>query len=219
MDEPGSSKRGADSRESLNDGGLREIVERATHPEQETPEPRVRRRPPSHVLRTLIGIALYVAGLGGFGVGLVHLLHIGSCGSGSSAFVSGPQCPGGTGWYVGLLIGGIFASLIGAAIAGIGIGLSPGIGFTVIGAAALYDGLTTPESAQTAATGYAMGALFIVMGLVCLVFTIWFRRSVPSDAEPALSAAGLSRLIAATVPKPLPSKEHTNDQEQKGEGG
>jgi hypothetical protein len=57
-------RREAASAEPPDDGGLREIVERATHAAKETPMPRARRRPPSRMLRTLIGIALYVAGLG-----------------------------------------------------------------------------------------------------------------------------------------------------------
>lgn len=230
MDESGSTKGKSGSQKPLDGGGLREIVERAKHTKvsEETPEPSTkRRRPPSHALRTLIGLALYFGALAGFSIGLVQMMHIGSCGSGSSAFSSGPECPSGTGWYVGLMILSVFAAMIGSALAGLGIAIPMGLGFTVLGAAALYGGLTAPDSADTVATGYAMGSTFIVMGLVSLGFGIWFRQSMSSaadsGAEPTLSPVGLAQLIGATAPKPLsskaPGKELSADQEQKGEGG
>ncbi len=226
MDESGSTRREAGSPEPPDDGGLREIVERATHAAKETPaateksRPRTRRRPPSRVLRTLIGLALYVAGLGGLGYGLVRLMHIGTCASGNTPYVIGRQCPSGTGWYMALLIGGVFAALIGAALANRGMALPMGAGFTAIGAVALYGGLTAPGSARGAATaGYTVGPIFLVMGLVYLGFGIWNRRGSSNSAEPTLSAVGLSELISATAPKPLPGKELANDQEQHEEGG
>jgi hypothetical protein len=172
------------------------------------------------VLRTLIGLALYLGALAGFSVGLVHVMHIGSCGSGSTPYVVGRQCPSGTGWYIALMIVSVFAAIIGSAITGLGIGIPMGLGFTVIGAAALYGGLTAPDSANTATTGYAMGSAFIVMGLVYLGFAIWFRRSSSSDAqEPTLSPVGLAQLIDATAPKPLPGNELSKEEEQSGKGG
>jgi hypothetical protein len=221
MDETGSTRGESSSRKAPDDGGLREIVERATHPEKETPEPRVRRRrPPSRVLRTLIGIVLYVAGLGGLGYGLVHLMHIGTCASGNTPYVIGRQCPSGTGWYVGLLIGCIFAAMIGAAVAGLGMGLSMGAGFTAIGAVALYGGLSAPDSAQGAATaGYSVGPIFIVMGLVYLGFAILSLRSSRTDTEPTLSAVGLAQLIGATAPKPLSPGELSKEEDKTTKGG
>lgn len=229
MDESGSTNREARPPEPPDDGGLREIVERATQHEKEPPEPREkhRRRPPSRLLRMLIGLALYLGALAGFSVALVHMMQIGSCGSGSSQYVIRRECPSGTGWYVGLMIASIFAALIGSVLAGLGMAIPMGLGFTVIGAAALYGGITAPDSADTAATGYAMGSMFIVMGLVFLGFGIWFRRSLASDSDsaaaPALSPLGLAQLINATAPKPLPGnepgKEPSNDQKQKEEGG
>jgi hypothetical protein len=214
MEDSGSSK-------PVDGGGLREIVERAKHANitDETPEPREkRRRPPSRLLRMLIGLALYVAGLGGFGYGLVRLMHIGTCASGNTPYVIGRQCPSGTGWYIALLFGCVFVTLIGAAIAGLGMALPMGVGFTVIGAAALYGGLTAPDSAQGAtAAGYTVGPIFIVMGLVYLAFAIWIRRgSRSAAADPTLSAAGLSQLIAATAPKPVSKKLPQSEKPEEG---
>ncbi|MHB8059863.1 MAG: hypothetical protein ACYDHO_03405 [Gaiellaceae bacterium] len=175
------------------------------------------------MLRTLIGLALYFGALAGFSIGIVHMMQIGSCGSGSSQYVIRRECPSGTGWYVGLMLASIVVALLGSALAGLGMAIPMGLGFTVIGAAALYGGLTAPDSAQTAATGYAMGSLFVVMGLVCLGFALWFRRSLSSGAdsaaEPTLSPVGLAQLINATAPKPLPGIELSNDQEQREKGG
>ena len=59
MDDSGSTKREVGSREPPDDGGLREIVERATHPGETASETAPKRRPrryrPSRVLRMLIG--------------------------------------------------------------------------------------------------------------------------------------------------------------------
>lgn len=214
MDESGSRK-------PVDGGGLREIVDRATHPEKETPGPRVRRRrPPSRVLRVLIGLALFVGGLSGLGFGLVHLMHIGTCASGNTPYVIGRQCPSGTGWYFFLLVGSIFAAMIGAAVAGLGMALPMGVGFTAIGAVALFGGLSAPDSAQGAAmAGYTVGPIFIVMGLVYLGFAIWSLRSSRTDKEPTLSAVGLAQLIAATAPKPLSGAELSKDEEKTTKGG
>jgi hypothetical protein len=220
MDDSGSTKREVGSREPPDDGGLREIVERATHPGETAPEPRPRRYRPSRLLRTLIGLVLYVGGLGGLGYGLVRLMHIGTCASGNTPYVIGRQCPSGTGWYIAVLVGGIFAAMIGAAIVELGLALPMGIGFTTIGALALYGGLTAPGSAQgAAAAGYTVGPIFIVMGLVYLVFAIWSRRGSSTSAEPTLSVGGLAQLINATAPKPLPESGLSKDEEQPEKGG
>ena len=111
--------------------------------------------------------------------------------------------------------------MIGAAIVELGLALPMGIGFTTIGALALYGGLTAPGSAQgAAAAGYTVGPIFLVMGLVYLGFAIWFRRSSRSDAaEPALSAVGLAQLINATAPKALADNQLSKDEEQRGKEG
>lgn len=213
MEDSGSSK-------PVDGGGLREIVDRATGAGEEKPERRPRQYRPSRLLRTPIGLVLYVAGLSGLGYGLVHLMHVGTCGSGPTPYVIARQCPSGTGWYVALLIAGIFAALIGAVVAGLGLALPMGVGFTAIGAAALHGGLTAPGSAQGAAmAGYTVGPVFIVMGLVYLGFAIWTWRGSRTDTEPTMSAVGLAQLIGATAPKPLSSNELSKAEDNTEKGG
>jgi hypothetical protein len=213
MDDSSSSR-------SVDGRGLREIVDRATGAGGEIREHHARRYRRSRVLRVPIGLVLFAGGLSGFGYGLVHLMHIGTCASGNTPYVIGRQCPSGTGWYILLLVGSLFAVLIGAAVAGLGLALPMGVGFTAIGAVALYGGLSAPDSAQGAAmAGYTVGPVFIVMGLVYLGFAIWGLRSSRTDTEPTLSAAGLSQLIAATAPKPLSSSGLSKDEDKTEKGG
>ncbi len=221
MEKSDSTRGDSGSLKLPQDGGLREIVERASHPEaEEKTKPQVRRRPPSRVLRTLIGIVLYVGGLAGLSIGLVHMMHIGTCASGNTPYVIGRQCPSGTGWYFALLFGSVFVTLIGATVAGLGMSLPMGVGFTTLGAVALYGGLTAPGSAQgAAAAGYTVGPIFLVMGLVYLGFGIWNRRGSSNSAEPALSAVGLAQLINATAPKALADNKLSKDEEQREKGG
>jgi hypothetical protein len=61
-----------------------------------------------------IGIALMVAGLAGFLFCLYELVKTGTCGSGGPYQYAVKACPSSTGAYVGGVIGGIFAFLIGA---------------------------------------------------------------------------------------------------------
>jgi hypothetical protein len=213
MDEFGSTGRESSSRTPPDDGGLREIVERATGSSGEPRESHPRRYGPSRLLRALIGLALFGGGLGSFGYGIVHLIHIGTCGSGPTPYVIAHACPSGTGSYIGLVVGGLFVALIGGVLAGVGTGFPGGVGFAAIGAAVLYGGVTAPSSSQGAeVTGYTVGVAFIVVGLLYLAYSIWSRRWSPS-------AAGVSRLIAATEPKPqLRNTLSGNEGQQENRG-
>lgn len=213
MDESGSSK-------PVGGDGLREIVDRATGAGEEKRERRERQPRPSRVLRVLIGLLLFAGGLAGVSYPLVRLMRVGTCASGNTPYQIARQCPSGTGMWIGILAGSIFLTLIGAGIASIGMSLPMGIGFTALGAVALYGGLTAPSSSQGGAlAGYTVGPIFIVMGLLYLSFAIWSWRSSRSDTEPVLSAAGLSQLIAATAPKPLPADEFSKSDDKTTEGG
>lgn len=197
---------------------LRGIVDKATGVAEKEPE---RRRPRryrrSRVLRALIGLAMLVGGTGGFGYALVRLLHTGTCASGNTPYVIARQCPSGTGWLIGLLMGGVIVALIGTGIAGVGLAFPGGLAFTGVGAAALYVGITGAGNAGGTSAGYSVGITFLVMGLLYLASSISSFRDSRDDTTPRLSATGISQMIAATAPKPLPPDELSEpDQPEKG---
>ena len=212
-----STKEGLLSRSTDSDD-LRSIVDRATGVSEEKPERHARRRPSTRFLRIVLGMAMVVGGSGGFGYALIRLLHTGTCASGNTPYVIGRQCPSGTGWLIGLLIGSVFVALIGAGVAGVGLALPGGLAFTGVGAAALYVGITGAGNAGGSSAGYSVGITFLVMGLAYLAWAISSWRDSRDDSAPKISAVGLSQLIAATAPKPLDSTK-LPDNEQTDKGG
>ena len=162
---------------------------------------------------------MLLGGVGGFSYALVRLIHTGTCASGNTPYVIGRQCPSGTGALIGLLIGALFVALVGVAVAGVGLALPGGLGFTGAGAAMLYAGATAPSgNAGGALAGYTVGGTFVAMGLAYLAFAIWSWRGSRDDSEPRVSAIGLAQLIAATAPKPLDAGKLPED-EQPEKGG
>jgi hypothetical protein len=203
---------------SADSDDLRSIVDKATGVSEEKPEHRARRQPSARVFRIVLGIAMVVGGSGGFGYSLIRLLHTGTCASGNTPYVIARQCPSGTGWLIGLLIGSIFVALIGAGVAGVGLALPGGLAFTGVGAAALYVGITGAGNAGGTSAGYSVGITFLVMGLGYLAWAIWSWRGSRDDSAPRVSVVGISQMIAATAPKPLDSKELPEDETPK-QGG
>ena len=63
----------------------------------------------------VVGLALMVGGVAGFAFCLYELVKTGTCASGGP-YVSARPCPAGTGAYIGGVIGGVFAFLIGGAM-------------------------------------------------------------------------------------------------------
>jgi hypothetical protein len=66
--------------------------------------------------RSVVGAALMVVGMAGFALCLYELVKTGTCGSGGPYVYAAPPCPSSTGYYIGGLIGGVVAFLIGGAI-------------------------------------------------------------------------------------------------------
>jgi hypothetical protein len=62
-----------------------------------------------------VGLILMVGGVAGFVFALYQLAKTGTCASGGP-YVSTRPCPSSTGYYIGALIGGIFAFLAGGAL-------------------------------------------------------------------------------------------------------
>jgi hypothetical protein len=65
--------------------------------------------------RGAVGLVLMLAGIAAFLFGLYHLMKTGTCASGGP-YVSARPCPAGTGSWVAVLIGGVFAFLGGGAV-------------------------------------------------------------------------------------------------------
>ena len=65
--------------------------------------------------KTLGGLGLMLAGVGGLGFGIYKVASYGTCASGG-AYVSARPCPSNTGLFIAMIIGGVFVFLIGGAV-------------------------------------------------------------------------------------------------------
>ena len=158
--------------------------------------PRDTLRPGSEVgylLKSIIGAALFVGGTVVFNVKLVELLEVGTCASGNQPFEVARECPEGTGEAIGLMMGSVFAGLIGAALFAFrgdppwgGGRRSPllsafswgtfawGIFFAASGAAILIASRTSEDMpADGKLGGTIVGITFLVMGIPAVLFAVW----------------------------------------------
>ena len=172
-----------------------------------------------YLIKAIVGFAIFLGGLVLFNVKLVQLLEIGTCASGNTPYAIQNPCPAGTGTAILLLIGGIFASLIGAFMfalrgeppwsRGRGHRVSTyatlwGIGFAGTGAVALIAGLTDDSLGQGGELGaIIVGATFLVMGVPALLAAIWglvsSLRSRDENAMTSADALGSSEATFATT--------------------
>jgi hypothetical protein len=173
-----------------------------------------------YLVKAILGFAIFLGGLVLFNEKLVQLLEIGTCASGNTPYAIRNPCPAGTGTAILLLIGGVFASLIGAFMFALR-GEAPwgrgrghrvstyatlwGIGFAGTGAVALVTGLTDDSLGQGGELGaIIVGATFLVMGAPALLAAIWSLLSgLGSRDESAMrSAEGLGPSMGtfATAP-------------------
>jgi hypothetical protein len=129
--------------------------------------------------RAIPSVVIGFAGCAAFTVGLLHVMKIGTCASGGP-FVTAQPCPSDAGTWALLLAGGIIAAVIAIIIGGwAGAGLLVWCGlFLSSGIALLVYALTgTDVSAGAKTAGYVIGATFIPMGGLPLVYLIasWVR--------------------------------------------
>lgn len=148
--------------------------------------------------RTIPGLIIGLAGVVLFTIALLHIMKIGTCASGGP-YVSARPCPSGTGGWIGLLIGGILASIVGMLLCGgvFGAGLVVWSAlFAGSGTAMLVQSLTANDlSAGAKSAGYIVGTVFILMGGVPLVWLI--SRGLSGAREKRFKAH--SRECEATV--------------------
>jgi Short C-terminal domain len=170
-----------------------------------------------YLLKSILGAALFVGGTVVFNVKLVELLEVGTCASGNQPFEIARECPEGTGAAIGLMVGSIFAGLIGAALFafrgdppwGDGRGnrlmsafswgtFAWGTFFSASGAAILIASRSSESMpADGELGGTIVGITFLVMGVPAVLFAVWSLVTSLGDRDerPATaSASGLGSL-------------------------
>jgi hypothetical protein len=147
-----------------------------------------------YLIKAPLGLAMFLGGIVLFNVKLVSLLETGTCASGNTPYEISQPCPAGTGTDILLLIAGIFAGLIGAAIfafrgdppwdregrgrrfGGFSFGVFAwGLFFTATGATSLIASLTNQaiqDSSGGKLGGTIVGATFLVMGVPALLIAL-----------------------------------------------
>ena len=152
-----------------------------------------------YYLRATIGVVLALAGYALFALGLVKLLHIGTCASGG-AYEIARECPAGTGKWAAALPVGIITALIGLgifafrgdrpggerrAVTGFGLGVAAfGLFFFMTGLVALYAEFGPGHSDGPHLGGGIVAAVFIPMGLIALGIAFWSWWADREDAAP-----------------------------------
>jgi Short C-terminal domain len=121
----------------------------------------------------IIGVAVWLFFAILLGVGIHHMVSIGTCSStGYSAnYGPVPHCPAGTGWWFAFLFAGIFGCLAGAAMAS-NMGLVFAGIFGAIGVGALTLAFDSSAKSSTQVFGGVFGGVFALVGLVALVVVL-----------------------------------------------
>jgi hypothetical protein len=147
-----------------------------------------------YLIKAPLGLGLFFGGLILANVKLVSLLETGTCASGNTPYQIAQPCPSGTGTDILILMGSIFATLIGIGLFAYRgdppwdknrpINLDSdfsfpafawGIAFTGTGAASLIAALTNEAVKQNAGSklgALIVGGVFLVMGLPVLFVSL-----------------------------------------------
>jgi hypothetical protein len=158
--------------------------------------------------RIIVGIALLLFGGVLLGVGIHHVVSIGTCSSTGYSRYGGrvPYCPAGTGWWIAFLIGGIFLTVIGGLVAGSGaVGLILGITFGAIGVGALTVAFDSSVSSSKQTFGIVFGGFFLAAGAIALLASAWAavsRRSRAAPRAPATAGGLSSSAFGSSVGEP-----------------
>jgi hypothetical protein len=176
----------------------------------------------AYLVKAFIGAALFIGSVIVFNVELQKLLDIGTCASGNTPYQISRPCPEGTGTKILLVMGSVFAGLIGCAIFAFrgdppwgerkrsvgffGLGtLAWGIFFAGTGVALLlgkpYGQITDPQTGEVVANaGSQLGATitavtFLIMGVPALLLGLWNSiRGMRGGRDERPAASGLGDL-------------------------
>ena len=173
----------------------------------------------SYWVKAILGLALFLAGLGAFLYGLYELMNIGTCASGGP-YVSARPCPEGTAEKALLLPGGFIVGMIGIFVFALR-GRRPGapddawraspwlIGWAPLfigtGVVALVAGLGSEGSGAGTVkfTGIFLAVLFIPMGLVPVFGALAIGRAKRITLPPL----NLPEAVTAPQPAAAPAPE------------
>jgi hypothetical protein len=167
-----------------------------------------------YLIKSIVGLALFLGAIVLFNVKLLQLLDIGTCASGNVPYEIAPgyECPEGTGTDILLVSASVFVGLIGALIFAFrgeppwgggkrrmgglfGFGtFAWGLFFTGTGATMLIAALSDDSLGADSELGATIvGITFLVMGLPALLLALWgFVKSFGARKErPAPVAAGI----------------------------
>jgi hypothetical protein len=161
-----------------------------------------------YYLKTVIGAVLFLGAIVAFNYALIQLLEVGTCASGNTPYAISRPCPSGAGADAGLLVGSIFAGLIGAGIFAFR-GNRPGhetslrgafswgtfawgLFFAGTGAACLFAVFTDNQidsSGGGQLGGGIVGVTFLMMGVPALIFAFWGFYGDRDKRKPARTTA------------------------------
>jgi hypothetical protein len=147
----------------------------------------------------LVAGVIAVAALALACVELAKLMDTGTCASGGP-YVSAKPCPDGTGTQILLLMGAILVFVIGMLASAQGV-FCFGLLFVAL-SAVFIRGATTDDG--FAATGYSVGAVFAVMGVVPMFMAIrgWFEDNDSAARSRASGLAAFTQMALAPAPAP-----------------
>jgi hypothetical protein len=147
----------------------------------------------------IIGVALVLFCSILLGVGIHHMVSIGTCSSTGYSADYGPvkTCPAGTGWWFLFLFGGIIGTIIGALMAG-SVGLIFGGIFGGIGFGALTILLDANASSGTKIFGAVFGACFAIVGVIAMFIVL--RNAVGSLSSSGADSSGAGSGLGGPAP-------------------
>ncbi|MGZ3387581.1 MAG: hypothetical protein ACXVB5_22135, partial [Isosphaeraceae bacterium] len=147
-----------------------------------------------YLIKAPLGLGMFIGGLVLANVKLISLLETGTCASGNTPYQIAQPCPSGTGTDILLLMGSIFATIIGIGLFAYRgdppwdrdrpINLDSdfsfpafawGVAFTATGAVSLMAGLTNEAVKQNSGSklgALIVGGVFLLMGLPVLFVSL-----------------------------------------------